>query len=165
MQVAKQDDLSVIHIQEAPALWTVLPALFYKEASRCLESRSEVVHLKDCILFAWCPDRLRRAYEELDRAAPTGELMRVVEYRVGEARYYVPDTDMHYAVALHRRGGEVLRVNVQSVYDLSPGAFAIEDAGVLWKLCDDRRTWEQVWRYDARLVSAFRALGVGRFTY
>ena len=165
MQVAKKDDLSVIHIQEAPAFWTVLPALSYKVAPRQLESRSEVVHLKDCILFAWHPDRLGRAYEELDRGAPTGELMRVVEYRVGEARYYVPDTDMHYAVALQRRGGEVLRVNVQSAYDLLPGAFAIEDTGVLWKRCDDGRTWEQVWHYDARLVSAFRALDVSRFTY
>ena len=56
----------------------------------------------------------------------------------------MPDTDMHYAVALHRRGGAVLRVNVQSGYDLSPGAFAIEDAGVLWKRCDDGSAWEQV---------------------
>ena len=94
-----QDDLSVIHIQEAPALWTVLPALSYKVAPRCLERRSEVVQLKDCILFAWCLDRLCRAYCELDKSQPTGELMRVVEYRIGEVRYYVPDTDMHYAVA------------------------------------------------------------------
>ena len=72
---------------------------------------------------------------------------------------------MHYAVALHRRGGAVLRVIAGSAYDLSPGAFAIEDVGVLWKLCDDGAAWEQVWRYDARVVSAFRALGVGRLTY
>ena len=90
MKEVQIDDLSVIHIQEAPALYAVLPALSYKEAPRCLEHRSEVVQLKDCILFAWRPDRLRRAYEALDRGTPTGELMRVVEYRVGEARYYVP---------------------------------------------------------------------------
>ena len=79
MKAIRRDDLSVIHIQEAPALWTVLPALSYKVAPRCLERRSEVVQLKDCILFAWRLDRLRRAYCELDKSQPTGELMRVVE--------------------------------------------------------------------------------------
>ena len=65
----------------------MLPALSYKEAPRQLESRSEIVQLNDCILFAWRPDRLRLAYEELGWGAPTGELMRVVEDRVSEARY------------------------------------------------------------------------------
>jgi len=128
MKTTPQDDLSVVTIHEAPALWTILPALSYKTQLRCSESSSEIVHLADCVLFAWRQDRLRHAYEQLDRARPIEDLMRVTAYRVGGACYYLPETDMHYAVALQRRGG-------------------------------------QVWRYEDRLVPAFRALGVGRFTY
>ncbi len=170
MKTTDRDDLSVVSIHDAPALWTILPALSYKTQHRCSPGRSKVVRLADCILFAWRQDRLLRAYEQLDRGRPTEDLMRVVTYRVGSAQYHVPDTDMHYAVALQRRGGTVLRVIAECVYDLTPEAFAIDDAGLLWRscgACTERRrsdgTWEQVWRYDARLVPVFLSLGVGRF--
>jgi hypothetical protein len=99
--------------------------------------------------------------------------MRVVAYHVGSACYYLPETDMHYAVALQRRGGTMLRVIVEGVYKLTPEAFAIDDDGLLWRCCractersrSEGSMWEQVWRYEARLVPAFRALGVGRFRY
>ena len=132
MKTTPRDDLSVVTIHDAPALWTIPPALSYKTRPRCSVSRSEVVRLADCIRFAWRQDRLRCAYEQLDRGKPTEDLMRVVAYRVGSARYYLPDTDMHYAVALQRRGDTVLRVIIQGAYDLSPEAFAIDEEGPLW---------------------------------
>ncbi len=105
MKAVHKDDLSVTPIRQGPALWTILPALTYKVPPRHTEEHSEVVPLADCVLFAWRQDRLRRAYAQLDEGAnPSEDLTRVVEYRVGEARHYLPDTDMHYAVALQRRG-------------------------------------------------------------
>jgi hypothetical protein len=120
MKTTPQDDLSVVTIHDAPELWTILPALSYKTSPRRSASSSEIVRLADCILFAWRQDRLRHAYEQLDRVKPTEDLMRVVAYHVGSACYYLPETDMHYAVALQRRGGTMLRVIVEGVYRLAP---------------------------------------------